>query len=1028
MHTKNYNKFIVRLESINPSIPCIDLVPFFRASKKSITAESEICEVRCGRGRNCDIVLPDIKNNTFFSREHFSIVRETLFSAENDKQSIHTRYFIKDLGSRNGTKVNGQRMAVGDKVQLENGQTLQFWSANFSSLDFVFRVVSNCVDSDTDTKVHADAPTEDIPPEQDLFDHISESCIKDCSSSVVEWAVAPQVKKAFPDTTEDTSGTIHTSVSHRNPSSRGFPRELFPTGSESTGPASSKKSCTDVAPNVSPTQSCSAEDEDLCLDRYLKSQRGPTKALMVSSKQTPSEKAVDASPRSAVKPQTVMRNFNLTDERLVEEESLQPHQTEVLNFMKYWITYTLIREKSPHFAPNLESSESLEESDIFTAFVPQQPGMGKKLPLFLFLNHFVAVYPKVMGILVVPEEKVQHWKHEFHKWENYFIGKRNVASPFHYLFHVLDVGASKRDYSRSGQLNPWEPSLLFAKEFIRLLRGTPVMLTLSYPVFNAIVGSNALISEVYDSVFESGLQAKDLREWTKLIVFDDDPRFCDKNERLKSFEAIRSFHNATHRISLCTGSQVAESLYHSFALQTTSCESQEKENLSKEQIHAVRRRVTTKDDQGWAMFFKSPIAQIKLPQLNLFVVCVKKSEFQEKLIMQSLNLHRKMASLKKGQKFHRAFGSDLDSTLSMICTHTNLFYRNLTAYTQKSHLACPMQNSSPAYVTDWGGSRSNSDAAQRNATVSLNFNIPPAKRKCRKTSTNETLTSLEASFIESCFDILPESPLCNIQHNPKMIVMLNCLKASRLNARKCVIFVRYEEALDILSAVLQNTPASTFTKAKVKSKGSSDMGKMSPSIPKTRMQLGIHFARVFPSQSSGSTRLLLEEFSTSQQLNLLLVPMESAHSIRLAHLSCPLDIYLDDAASTQDSLGEAALHCAQHVGSIHTVNVYHFIHRRTPEEVRYIPHLSARLSVLSRMQQNNTLWGYLTHSWNEQWSAMNGITTVLRDEAKVSWAYLKDIDNPLYFLRKKEKYITGIYLIPEDVMEHVWKAQGKCIS
>src|SRR5688572_6152346 len=68
-------------------------------------------ETRVGRGADQDVVLSDIA----VSRRHFTILREGL------------NYKLKDLGSGNGTLVNGQRVGehyLKDGDVVECGQTV----------------------------------------------------------------------------------------------------------------------------------------------------------------------------------------------------------------------------------------------------------------------------------------------------------------------------------------------------------------------------------------------------------------------------------------------------------------------------------------------------------------------------------------------------------------------------------------------------------------------------------------------------------------------------------------------------------------------------------------------------------------------------------------------------------------------------------------------------------------------------------------------------------------------------------------
>lgn len=59
-----------------------------------------------GRGSECDVVIPDVS----ISRKHAQILRQ------------ETGWYVQDLGSRNGTAINGQRLSAPGR--LEDGDTL----------------------------------------------------------------------------------------------------------------------------------------------------------------------------------------------------------------------------------------------------------------------------------------------------------------------------------------------------------------------------------------------------------------------------------------------------------------------------------------------------------------------------------------------------------------------------------------------------------------------------------------------------------------------------------------------------------------------------------------------------------------------------------------------------------------------------------------------------------------------------------------------------------------------------------------
>jgi len=65
-----------------------------------------------------DIDLTPFDNETFISRRHAKIEKE-------DEQ-----YYLSDLASVNGTRLNGKRLALKDRILLQDGDTIQFGRGN----------------------------------------------------------------------------------------------------------------------------------------------------------------------------------------------------------------------------------------------------------------------------------------------------------------------------------------------------------------------------------------------------------------------------------------------------------------------------------------------------------------------------------------------------------------------------------------------------------------------------------------------------------------------------------------------------------------------------------------------------------------------------------------------------------------------------------------------------------------------------------------------------------------------------------
>lgn len=78
--------------------------------KRRFSSPDENNLIKIGRAKDNDIVIADF----VISKNHAQIV------------IFHDMYFVMDLGSTNGTKVNGRQVAPGMKVQLQTNSTLAF--------------------------------------------------------------------------------------------------------------------------------------------------------------------------------------------------------------------------------------------------------------------------------------------------------------------------------------------------------------------------------------------------------------------------------------------------------------------------------------------------------------------------------------------------------------------------------------------------------------------------------------------------------------------------------------------------------------------------------------------------------------------------------------------------------------------------------------------------------------------------------------------------------------------------------------
>eukprot|EP00760_Papus_ankaliazontas_P022225 PhM_4_TR18820/c6_g1_i1/m.95846 len=167
----------------------------------------------------------------------------------------------------------------------------------------------------------------------------------------------------------------------------------------------------------------------------------------------------------------------------------------------------------------------------------------------------------------------------------------------------------------------------------------------------------------------------------------------------------------------------------------------------------------------------------------------------------------------------------------------------------------------------------------------------------------------------------------NLEHNPKMVLLLNALKASLLHKRKCVVFSQWPGCLDIVEKLLGMTP--------VPGGGGSSNTTTTTTINPT-LKSGVHFMRWDGSAASASllrTTLLRMFNEPTSPLRILLLPTRTG-SLGL-NITGASDVFLYDATWNPD-LDRQAIFRVFRYGQRQSVNVFRFVGAHTLEETMLV--------------------------------------------------------------------------------------------
>jgi len=815
-------------------------------------------KVTIGRGTDCDVILPDSTGCGVFSRKHFTI---TLVGVD---------YFISDLGSLNGTFVDGVEVPQHVMTRLTAGQEIAFGAPQ--SADFMVRyrfvveaperpsIVSGV--NKTQNRELFDTPyVPDIAAvEGSLFDQPYDQEEDDAGD--VEEKQSPLLKEDVPAVQQILPLSASSSIK---------PRVLFPG-------------------NTPSSKSNGAVDD--------------------GNRNTPQMLQHSLSGGSAEAPQSppLAPSLLLTE---AQGQMLKSHQATGVQFL--WQRCVMEGQG---------------------AVLAHAMGLGKTLTVITFLQQYCERFsPGSCCLILAPKSVLCTWKEEMEIWAAFFphpftfviaedrgkaskvsdavlaweSNKSVVLAMSHHLFCGLyattlkEAAANKRERKGTAKGQEGGGGEEFAESRKVLLASQLVESDEDAPMGTSVAGS--------------GMTFQQFRDRASVVVVDEGHKISSKSCRL--YGALSQV--VTKRRIVLTGTPVHNRTQVDAMMRVVL-------PLHSGDILVPHDAVSAAIDSVSVQVLRD-----SLPPLHEYVIYVIPSELQRTLYNHCLS-----------SAFARSGGDGeqkllcLSAMLGKLCAHTDLL---------KDHL--------------------------------LHLGVKPADNALQFSDKKPFLTSKngkDVSWAQPLFDEATYARL-NLEHNPKLVVLLNAIKASWLKQRKCVVFSQWNGCLDIIEKLLAMTPI--------------------PGDNKHKMRSGVHYTRWDPGAGSTSMRSgLLRMFNEpSSPLKIMLLPFRSgSHGLNVTGAS---DMYLYDV-TWNPHVERQAIFRSYRYGQTAPVNVF-----------RIVAHSSMEQMMLTRCQQK------LGEVFSAQISdVLHGmrprdLTAVPRLDPE-PWEHMKSRDDVLGFLHKKQALIHSV--------------------
>ena len=943
----------------------LDLMPFFRASKKYAGDLDFAREARIGRGQTCDVVIPDTTRNAFFSREHAVILRQgpgcsPVSAAPGRRRRSRfpvDRFYISDLGSRNGTSLNGERLEPNQWVRIEHGHKVRFGSVDGASREYVFR--ANVIPLERHTvspdmeKERAGTASPRIASvnDEDLF---GQSMRASDEPQPRESVSSGERKRIF----TETSPSVYEKASGEDQIGMEMDFGGIETSSSDGGEAPRKST------NIQPSALFSAASLS-------------TGSLEISTRESSEASEVRRSQVSEEKTSSSMRTENRrVVAPLAVESILKDHQRDVLQSL--CTSFAIARDTTGLSLVNTYFALD----DIHTSFFPLPTGAGKKF-VALLLFHYLAQLGSCAGLLVAPQQKIIHWQRAYHSLAKRMHTEFPADQQLSYKVHAIDVAETRK--GEKIVFEPSAPSLRSAKDYLKGITVCPVLILVSYEALTAIAAKDTAVPQKYRNLTRTDLCMKDLFKKIDVLMFDDS---APGGEAARVFDAARMFRRANSRVVLCASLHTSPYYAHLFPPQEAAA------GLSEplQSTQHTQSRVTSMTDKK-CIFSNCSTADYRIPVPAQIIIRVHPSDLQEKLIMGILDAFQRASSGRKGTGAHKILNSPFLTLLENLASHTSLFY-NIA----KDFVLRPAERGEQA--------KKKAEKAQRPTKTKLPScfaNIQFTKVSSEPCSAQRTATAppsdpINEPLLEAAARLCPNEAFCDLACNPKFILILNAMRGACLRGRKCILFALHSGALEIFAALLESVELRYFAHG-----GRSKTAKLC-------CQEGQQFIRLRESSSTADLYRSIEKFQQSQESMLLLAPLKIARDVRQAHLTGSFDIFIDDPRCAVP-VSDDAVRCVSHIGNSASANVYHFVLAKTPEEVRYIPSLHTRVLGLSAPQRDALLWRYVSNAWGGKWVSNQQDDSLFTDKNRVPWATLEQDRHPIVILKKKEELLEGIYRV-----------------
>ena len=1009
--------------------------------------------IEVGRGSDCTVTLTDEPKHAIFSRRHFRLVCQAPFpssesiSAEYMRQCIHTdqaHFFIQDLESMNGTFVNGVRLQSNARAPIHAGDKIGFGSRNGIKMkvEYIFAVdgaSTNCVvdpmgqdgkvqriSRNVESELNTEQRTNILPAvpltlsdgtssghdlkeklyycntsiwknrniqKKELFSTPAVSLTNTYSKALEAGATRATglADKKF-DVEKNSERTRDLSTDRRSEdienkkvevknrlknalkvaSSVVRPRALFQSPPESFDQVDSFPYEIDASSNqkVTPGKVKARSDSFPSVvngEAPIVSSAANGTDVHVSPYKHPASVTFDGTAHAE---SSVMRNSNVHSEMRIskyQKNHLKSHQVQALTFL--WKRLILEKQRG--------------------AILAHYMGLGKTFTAISFLDRACAQLPPHRGLILAPQQVLPIWKQEMDRWGGDKFGRYAFAP--HFVEDVSPTARSRMERieeglqhllrRKNGVLGMSFASLLALysfknnaekklKAFSKARKDEISIETMSESYRDALQPSQIPSDEYFDQnrlaqrlgSAKNISRVKDTDGYARLcegirwVIVDEATMLESRSTRL--YSAISALRKAKF-IFLLGNPQPAKTQLETLLSLTTfgDVPHTRQGRFSGHGSQAVHPTLDIRTIE---------ILEKHLPPVKNYALFIRISSLQRELyngFIRQGDPQREEPTHLKSRETDEKSRIILHALLSKICAHTDLMLD---------------------YAIDQNSSTSICKAIPLNGRKGkrklpqLTFDVVK-EDKSRRTQPNTWMkTLLDASYVR-----------CNLHHNPKAVILLNAIKASILQGRKCVVFSQFEEVLTILETLLSLTPLP----------GISRTCTYETNTAAEKLKNGVNFINL--SALSANTNLrngIVELYNdTTSALKVVLLTYRTG-SLGYS-LVATSDVYLYDA-TWNSQMEKSAIARVYRYGQKNCVNVFRLISQNTIE---------ADLFARSELRTTHSAWlGHITDILGEMKSSEPLSIPSPSSDNGVDWEAVRQLDPVLNFLSKKEHHISAV--------------------